>query len=160
MTEASSAVTNPMERELVLTRVFDAPRSLVFKAWTVSEHLAQWWGPRGFTNPVCEVDPRPGGKIRIVMRAHYGVDHPMIGVFQEVVEPERIVFTNIAVDGDGNTVLEGLTTVTFDEHDGKTTLTLKTRAVAVVAHAAEFLKGMDAGWTQSIDKLEEYLAAA
>ena len=77
----------PMQRELVLTRIFDAPRAIVFKAWTDPQQLARWWGPKGFTNPVCELDPRVGGTLRIVMRAPDGQEHPMTGVFREIVEP-------------------------------------------------------------------------
>jgi uncharacterized protein YndB with AHSA1/START domain len=145
-------------REFTLTRIFDAPRDLVFKAWTDPQHLAQWWGPKLFTNPVCELDLRPGGTLRIVMRAPNGSEFPMIGLFREIVVPERLVFTNIAVDAAGNHLIEGLTTVTFAEHNGKTRLTLHTRAAALTAQAVRMIGGMDVGWTQSIDKLEAYLA--
>ena len=148
------------ERELTITRIIDAPRELVFKAWTDPKHLAQWWGPKGFTNPVCEVDARPGGALRIVMRAPDGADYPMKGVFREIVEPERLVFTNIAVDAAGHHLLEGLTTVTFADHGGKTRLTVHTRAVALVAPAVRMVEGMDAGWTQSIDRLEAHVGRA
>ena len=148
------------ERELVITRVFDAPRRLVFRMWTDPKHVAQWWGPNGFTNPVCDMDPRPGGAIRIVMRAPDGAEHPMIGTFREVMEPERLVFTNIAVDENGNHLLEGRTTVTFAEHGGKTRLTLQTRAVGLVARAVGMIEGMEAGWTQSIDRLAAHVARA
>ena len=148
------------KRELVLTRIIDAPRELVFKAWTDPKHLAQWWGPHGFTNPVCELDVRTGGALRIVMRAPYGVDYPMKGVFREIVEPERLVFTNIVVDHAGNHLAEGLTTVTFAEHDGKTKLTVQTGMVVSVAEAAQMLEGMEAGWTQSLERLVQYLAQA
>ena len=124
------------------------------------KHLSQWWGPRGFTNPVCELDLRPDGALRIVMRAPNGTDYPMKGVFREIVAPERLVFTNIAVDQDGNHIIEGLTTVTFTELGGKTKLTLHTTAAALTAQAARMIEGMDAGWTQSIDKLEAYLPRA
>ena len=147
-------------RELTLTRVFDAPRALVFKMWTDPKHLSQWWGPRGFTNPVCELDLRPDGALRIVMRAPNGTDYPMKGVFREIVAPERLVFTNIAVDQDGNHIIEGLTTVTFTDLGSKTKLTLHTTAAALTAQAARMIEGMDAGWTQSIDKLEAYLPRA
>ena len=146
------------ERTVVITRVFDAPCELVFKAWTEAAHLAQWWGPKGFTNPVCEVDARPGGKLRIVMRAPDGAEHPMTGVFREVTAPTRLVFTSAAVDRDGKPLLEGLTTVTFAEQGGRTKLTVESRAVGLVAYAARMLEGMDAGWTQSIDRLGEQLA--
>jgi uncharacterized protein YndB with AHSA1/START domain len=154
--EKASASPDAQERELVITRVFDAPRPLMFKLWTEPKHVAQWWGPKGFTNPVCQIDARTGGGLRIVMRAPDGVEYPMIGVFREIVVPERLVFTNIAVDQAGKPILDGLTTVTFAEQGSKTKLTLETRAVAVVAYAAKFLEGMEAGWTQSIDRLEAY----
>ena len=154
------AEKKPMaERELTLTRIFAAPRALVFQAWTEPQRVARWWGPTGFTNPVCELDLRPGGTIRIVMRAPDGTDYPMTGVFREIVVPERLVFTNNAVDAAGKTLLEGLTTVTFAEHEGKTKLVLKTRAVAVAAAAARFLDGMEEGWTQSLERLGEFVAA-
>ena len=116
--------TKTAEREITITRVFDAPRALVFKAWTDAAQLAQWWGPKGFTNPVCEVDLRIGGAIRIDMRSPDGHVYPMRGEFREIVPPERLVFTNIAVDGSDKPIIEGLTTVTFAERGGKTTLTL------------------------------------
>jgi uncharacterized protein YndB with AHSA1/START domain len=147
-------------RELTITRVFAAPRSLVFEMWTDPKHMAQWWGPNGFTNPVCDIDARPGGALRIVMRAPDGAEYPMRGVFQEVVAPERLVFTNIAVDRDDKPLLDGLTTVTFVEQLGKTTLTVHTRAVGLVAGASRMLDGMEAGWTQSIDRLEAHVAQA
>ena len=91
----------------------------------------------------------------IVMRGPDRNDYPMKGVFREVLAPERLVFTNIAIDKEGNHLLEGETTVTFSEKGGKTTLILETRAVGLVPIAPQMLGGMEAGWTQSIDKLEE-----
>ena len=111
------------EGTVTLLRVFDAPRELVWKAWTDPKMMAQWFGPRGFTNPVCELDVRVGGSLLIVMRGPDGQDYPMKGEFREVVAPERLIFTNIATDHDGNHLLEGETTVTFTEKGGKTTLT-------------------------------------
>ena len=155
---ASDASTKPVEREVVITRIFDAPRSLVFKMWTDPKHLVQWWGPKSFTNSVCEVDAHVGGKWRIVMRAPNGEEYPGGGVYREIVEPERLAFTNNAIDKDGNTILEGLTTVTLVEVGRQTKLTLQTRAVAVVPYAAAYLAGMEAGWTQSLERLAEHLA--
>jgi len=146
------------ERQITITRVFDAPRALVFKAWTDAAILAQWWGPKGFTNPVCEIDARVGGAIRIHMRSPDGAVYPMKGEIREIVPPERLVFTNNALDGDGNRVTEGLTTVTFTDEGGKTKLTLHTRGAAVVEIAVKYLQGMEYGWTQSIDKLQALLA--
>src|SRR5439155_6676281 len=89
------------EATVTLTRVFEAPRALVWKAWTDPEVMAQWFGPRGFTNPVCQLDVRVGGSLHIVMRGPDGNDYPMKGVFREVLAPERLVFTNIAIDHEG-----------------------------------------------------------
>lgn len=145
------------EGTVTLLRMFDAPRALVWKAWTDPKMMAQWFGPRGFTIPVCELDVRVGGSLRIVMRGPNGQDYPMKGEFREVVAPERLVFTNIATDNDGNHLLEGETTVTFTEKGGKTTLTVTSHAVGLVPIAPQMLAGMEAGWTQSIDKLESLL---
>jgi uncharacterized protein YndB with AHSA1/START domain len=148
------------EGTVTLTRVFDAPRALVWKAWTDPVMMAQWFGPRGFASQVPELDVRVGGTLRIVMRGPDGNDYPMKGVFREVVVPERLVFSNIAIDRDGNHLLEGETTVILAETNGNTTLTLKTYAVGLVPFAPQMLAGMEAGWTQSIDKLEELVAQA
>ncbi|MFZ3360308.1 MAG: SRPBCC domain-containing protein [Xanthobacteraceae bacterium] len=148
------------EREVTITRVFDAPRTLVFKAWTDAKMLAQWWGPKGFTNPRCEIDARVGGAIRVDMRAPDGAIYPMDGEFREIVPPERLVFTNNALDEASNHIIEGLTTVTFTEVAGKTKMTLHTRGAAVAEIAVKYLQGMEMGWTMSIDKLEALLAHA
>jgi uncharacterized protein YndB with AHSA1/START domain len=149
-------------RELVLTRTFDAPRGLVFRAWTDPSQLARWWGPRGFTNPVCEIDPKSGGALRIDMKGPDGTVYPMKGVYREVVEPERIVFSSTAMeDEDGRPAFEILNTVTFDERDGRTTLTLRAVVVVLAAspEAAAAVAGMEEGWSQSLDRLAAELSA-
>jgi len=146
------------EASVTLIRVFNAPRALVWKAWTDPKMNAQWFGPRGFTNPVCELDARPGGKLRIVMRGPDGNDYPMKGEFREVVAPERLVFSNVATDNQGKHLLQGETRVTPTESDGKTTLTLESHAVGLVSIAPRMLAGMETGWAQSIDKLQELVA--
>jgi uncharacterized protein YndB with AHSA1/START domain len=148
------------ERELTITRVFDAPRATVFKAWTDAAQLAQWWSPKGFTNPVCEFEARVGGSIRIHMRAPDGTVYPMKGEVRDIMPPERLTFTNIAIDQAGRHLLEGFTTVTFAEKNGKTEMILLTRASAVADEAIAYLAGMETGWTMSIDKLEALLASA
>ncbi len=155
---ATGNVMTSEEQELVLTRVFDAPRELVFKVWTDPKHVAQWWGPHGFTNPVCELDLRPGGAIRIHMRGPDGTVYPMTGVYQEIVEPERIVFTSAALDEKGHPMFEVLTTVTFAELGGKTKQILRARVIKKTAQAAPYLAGMEAGWTQSLERLAAYVA--
>ena len=108
----------------------------MFKAWTDPKHVAPWWGPHGFTNPVCELDARPGGAIRIHMRGPDGTVYPMTGVYQEIVEPERLVFTSAALDKEGNPLFEVLNTVTFAEQGGKTTQTSRARTVKTPGHKA------------------------
>ena len=115
-------------------------------------------GPHRFTNPVCDLDVRPGGAIRIHMRGPDGTVYPMTGVYNEVVEPERLVFTSAALDVDGNPMFEVLTTVTFAEQSGKTKQILHARVIKMTAQAAPYLKGMEAGWAQSLERLAESLA--
>ncbi len=154
-------MAEPSRKELTITRIFDAPRELVFKAWTDPKLLQQWWGPNMFTNPVCELDPRPGGRINVVMRGPDGMDNPMGGVFREVVEPERLVFTSTAFEDEaGHAKMENLNTVTFTDLGGKTQMTLH----VVVLHADEdmvfALSGMEQGWNESLDHLASLLVKA
>src|SRR5262245_29689902 len=103
----NSSAAGPARQELTLTRVYDAPRTVVFKVWTDPKHLAEWWGPHSFTNPVCEIDLRPGGHLLIHMKGPDGVVYPMKGVFREVREPELLVFTSQAmIDEKGHAALE------------------------------------------------------
>jgi uncharacterized protein YndB with AHSA1/START domain len=159
MTAAADAKPSA-RRELTLTRVIDATPELVFQAWTDPQRMAQWWGPSGFTNPVCEMDVRPGGALRIVMRAPDGVDYPMSGVFREVSEPDRLVFTAAAEDHEGNALLEWVSTISLAEHGGKTKLTVQERAVALTEVGAQMLQGMEAGLTQTLDRLEAHVMQA
>lgn len=152
MTRQTEVRSRPA-REVTITRVFDAPREIVFEAWTDPTKLARWWGPKGFVNPVCTIDPRPGGALYIVMRAPDGAEHPMRGEIREIVPPERLVFSFVALDAAGEAILDGLTTVTFTAHKKKTVVILRSLAVAVVDQAASHLEGMELGWTQTIDKL-------
>src|ERR1700736_1406457 len=113
MTTKTNRSAEPLaNRELVITRTFGAPREIVFEMWIDAKHMAQWWGPHGFTNPVCELDVRPGGAIRINMRGPDAAVYPMTGTFREIVRPERLVFTAEALDQSGTAVLEVLNTVT------------------------------------------------
>jgi uncharacterized protein YndB with AHSA1/START domain len=141
-------------RSVVIERLVDAPVELVFRCWTDATHLARWWAPHGFTNPVCEVDARVGGAWHIVMRGPDGTEYPCGGVYREIVPAERLVFTNIATDAAGKAVLDGLTTVGFAPADGKTKLTVSTRAIALFDFAMAYLAGMEVGWTQSLERLD------
>lgn len=143
--------------ELTLTRVFDAPREVVFQAWVERDRLQRWWGPKGFTNPVCEIDPRKGGSILIHMRAPDGVTHPMTGTFLEVSAPERLVFDSAALDQNGNEMFRVRNTVTFEAQGNKTKLTLHAQATMTTPVAGRFLAGMEMGWSMSLDRLAEQL---
>jgi uncharacterized protein YndB with AHSA1/START domain len=154
MTAASSSATHP---ELVLTRIFDAPRELVFKVWTEPKHFAQWWGPKGFTNPVCELDVRPGGAILVHMTGEDGVAIPTRGVFYEIDAPSRLVFSTMAFeDAQGNPQIENMNTVIFEAYEGnKTKLTLRAQITKATPEMAESLGGMEQGWSESLDKLAD-----
>jgi uncharacterized protein YndB with AHSA1/START domain len=154
-------------RELTITRVFDAPRELVWKAWTDKRILQRWWGPRGVTNPTCEWDARPGGKINIVMLAgkelgsFAGQEWPMNGTFEEVTPKDRLVYVSGALEDKkgSETLVETRTTVTFDDIKGKTKLTIRIAVIRVSdSPKAQFaIQGMEQGWNQQIDKLGEEL---
>jgi uncharacterized protein YndB with AHSA1/START domain len=145
------------EQDLIITRIFDAPRELIWNAWTDPKQVAQWWGPKGFTNPVCELDVRPGGAILIHMRGPDGVVYPMTGVYQEVVELERLVFISAALDDQGKPLFEVLTTVTLTDQGKKTKQTMQARVIKRTAKAAPYIAGMEAGWTQSLERLAEFV---
>jgi len=132
-----------------MTRVFDAPKRLVFEAWSKAEYVSRWFTPTPLTTPSCEVDLRTGGVFRLVMKMPDGTEFPMDAQFTKVVPNERIVFT-AKVHGDLNIH----TTVTFAEHDGKTTLTVH----QVYSHESEATRGAKVGWKQTLDQLATHLA--
>jgi uncharacterized protein YndB with AHSA1/START domain len=140
-------------RVLIITRLFDAPRRLVFQAWTKPEYLVRWFGPKDFTLPFCEVDFRPGGAYRVCMRSPEGVDHWLWGVYREIVEPERIVFTWDREDENGQPRFNTVVTVTFAEQAGKTMLTLHQALFATVADRDEHM----GGWTECLERLTNYV---
>jgi uncharacterized protein YndB with AHSA1/START domain len=153
VTESSTApsATPPSERELVVTRVFDAPRERVFKAWTDPSHLVHWWGPRGFTNTFQEFDLRPGGTWRFIMHGPDGVDYPNVNIFAEIVAPERIVLQHVSEP-------KFQMTITFAEQASRTRLTMR----MLFESAAEYdmAKGpASEGNQQMFDRLEARLAA-
>jgi uncharacterized protein YndB with AHSA1/START domain len=148
--------------EMTIVRTFAAPRELVFDCLTKAEHLARWWGPREFDAPVCESDPRPGGKIRIDMRGPepYGTS-PIHGEYLEVERPSRLRFVLRAFQGeDGSWGIEHEDTLVFEDAPGGGTLMHMTTVVTQLSDAmVPAIKGMKEGWSQSFDKLEELLPA-
>ncbi len=165
MAERSNAPTTSTERELVIERVFDAPPELVWKAWTEPERMMRWWGPNGFTVPVCKIDFRVGGRVLFCMRSPEGQDYWNTGTYEEIVPLERIVYSDSFADEHGNVVpathygmstdfpLEMRVTVTFEEVAGKTKMTL--RHAGLPAGENRDMAGQ--GWNESFDKLAESL---
>jgi uncharacterized protein YndB with AHSA1/START domain len=139
--------------ELVITRVFDAPRDLVFKAWTEPERLKHWWGPEGFTLPFLEIETKPNGKWRACMRGPDGTNHWQHGVTLELVPPERLVFTSI---WENDPTHEMVVTIELVERGKKTEMTLRQRAFKTV----EERDGHDTGWSSSLNRLDAYLAGS
>jgi uncharacterized protein YndB with AHSA1/START domain len=147
--------TTPSDREIAMTRVFDAPRALVFEAWTTPEHVSQWMlGPEGWSMPVCEIDLRPGGRWRMVWRKEDGSEMDMGGEYREVAPPERVVNTE-AWGGDWP---ETVNTVVFTEDDdGRTTVTLTVLYPSMQARDAAAATGMREGANMSFGRLAERL---
>jgi uncharacterized protein YndB with AHSA1/START domain len=155
----------------VITRIFDAPRELVFKVWTESEHLMHWWGPKGFSISVSKFDIRPGGVFHYCMRSSEG--HEMWGkfVYHEIVAPEKLVFVNSFSDTEGNTVrapfsqtfpLEIQNILTFTEHEGQTTLSMRGGPINATKEELEFFYSMHGsmqqGFAGTFSQLDDYLA--
>ena len=148
-------ITTPTDREVVMTRVVDAPRTLVFEAWTNPRHLSRWMlGPDGWTMPVCEIDLRPGGEWHFVWRRANGTEISMRGEYREIVPPERVVST----ESWGGDWPETLNTLILSEEGGRTTMTHTILYPSKEARDAALETGMKDGASQSFDRLEEYLA--
>ena len=135
--------------ELIMSRTFDAPRRMVFEAWTKAEHVAKWFTPRPLTTSLCDVDFRPGGVFRVSMRMPDGTEHLFDGSFTEIDAPERLVF--IGALGDGNEIH---TTVTFADEGDKTKLTVH----QTYAFESSATRGAKQGWTATLDQLGEHAA--
>ena len=148
------AVSTPSDREIIMTRSFNAPRELVFEAMTRPEHVKNWFGLRGSTLPVCEIDLRPGGSWRYVIRESNGHEMGMHGVYREIERPERMVTTEIFDDWpDAETVV----TVTLVEQDGRTMLTTRVLYPSLEVRDAVIASGMAKGASITYDRLSEYL---
>jgi uncharacterized protein YndB with AHSA1/START domain len=157
MRENGGAASDTAQRELTITRVFDAPRKIVFAAWTDAKQAAQWWGPQGFTTISCEMDVRVGGAYRACMRSPEGTRHCRRGIYREVAPPERLVFTYAWEDEAGSLGDETILTVTFaDAGRGKTRLTLH-QAMFETEIARDAHHG---GWSSCMERFAAYLAAA
>ena len=154
MPATSNATEKASDRELVIDRVFNAPRDLVWKAWTEPDRIRQWLAPRGFTIGVAEGDVTPGGRWRQSMTAPDGRELWLGGVYREVSPPERLVFTHVWDDKDGNPGPETVVSITFVDRGNKTEMHFRQGEFASI----DARNGHDHGWGECMDKLEEYLA--
>ena len=152
----SYQTTTPSDREIVLTRLFDAPRALVFEAMTKPEHVRRWWGAldERYSMPVCEIDLRPGGSWRYVGRSPKG-EYTFYGVYREIAPPERLVFTEIFAPFPD---VESVVTSVFTEEGGKTRLTVSALYPTKDVRDSVLATGMAKGAGISYDRLEELLA--
>jgi len=139
--------------EILITRMFDAPRQRVFEAWTETAHLARWFGPRDYTAPVIEADMRRGGQWRICIRSPEGTEYWMHGIYREIAPPERLVFTHIWEEGHGAAGHETLITLTFEDLGGKTRMTFHKAVLVSVAER----HAQHAGWSECFDRLSDYV---
>ena len=150
----ATTYTTPSDLEIVVTRAVDAPRRLVFAAHTNPAHVPHWMlGPNGWTMPVCEIDLRVGGAWRFVWRQSDGTEMEMRGVYQEIVPPERVVWT----ESWGADWPETVNTLVLSEQDGKTTITQRILYPSQAARDAALQSGMQEGLSQGYDRLAEYL---
>ncbi|NJD22337.1 MAG: SRPBCC domain-containing protein [Melioribacter sp.] len=161
-----SNTTKFTDKELIITRIFNAPRKLVWKAWTEPEHLMRWWGPKNFTCPVCKIDFRIGGKYHSCMKSAEGQEYWSTGTYKEIIPLERIVCTDSFADEKGNAVpasyygmpgddwpMELTVTITFEDLGNKTKMTLT--HVGIPAGQMKEMTG--ASWNESFDKLADSL---
>ena len=162
MTDQPATQVQTGERDLVMSRVFDAPLDIVFRAFSTSEALAQWWGPRGWTLPVSNLDFRPGGTWHYCMRGPGGEESWGLSTYDQIVERERIVYTDSFSDAQGG-IVEGMPqmqiTIEFADEDGKTRVTSRTEFASSEALKQVLDMGVVEGATQTWDRLEEYLAS-
>jgi len=152
-TAASHLKADPADRTLTITRVFDAPRELVFRAWTDKQHAMMWWGPKHHPATQVDMDVKPGGRWRHCLKSvETGKDLWHGGSFREVVPPERLVFT-FAWEESGERGLETLVTVTFEDLDGKTRMTMHQTPFQSLGER----DGHGEGWSSAFDRLDEHL---
>ena len=157
MTKGNGSVSKLDNGNVTIMREIDASRGLVFEAWVNSKHLAEWWGPEGFSNPRCELDVRPGGAIRIDMQSPDGRVYPMGGFYEEIEKPEKLIFSSSALDGLGHPLFDVLNTVSFENRGGKTGLTVRAEVLRTTDEGSAYLEGMEAGWKQTLNRLNAYV---
>lgn len=146
------------DREIVIRREFDAPRELLFDAWTDPDQIGKWWGPNGFSTTTHEMDVRPGGRWRFMMHGPDGTDYPNEIVYTEVEKPERLAYDHGSGEEDDPDQFH--VTVTFEEQDSRTTLTMRMRFATAEQRDKTVEFGAVEGANQTLDRLEEHLARA
>jgi uncharacterized protein YndB with AHSA1/START domain len=152
MAAGNEIAAGSADREITATRVFDAPRDLVFQMWTDPKHVAQWWGPNGFTTTIHEMDVRPGGVWRFVMHGPDGVDYSNKSVYVEVVKPERLVYDHVSGP-------KFRATVIFEDRGGKTSVTVRMLFESVAERERTIEKfGAVEGLNQTLGRLKDHLA--
>jgi uncharacterized protein YndB with AHSA1/START domain len=154
------SITSSSEGEaqiVAVSRLVRGPREVVWRMWTHPKHLAAWWGPRGYTSPECEIDPRPGGRIRILMRSDQGEEFLTSGTVEFVRPPESLGFTISLLGTDGDPNLTNHTTVELEEYGAQTKVTVRVQAQLLRNDARDSLTGMQSGWLESLDRLSEAL---
>jgi uncharacterized protein YndB with AHSA1/START domain len=155
-TRSDNLAEQSTDREIVITRLFDAPRELVFDAWTDAQHVSQWWGPKGFTTTIHEMNVRPGGVWRFVMHGPDGTDYDNKIVYLEIVRPERLMFAHGA--DKENDPDQFQVTVTFAEQGGKTTLTMRSVFSSTAQRDKTIAFGAVEGGHQTLERLAAHLA--
>ena len=155
MAASTELLSDRTAHELVITRLFDAPRALVFKCWTDPAHLSMWWGPQGFALEACQLDLRVGGAWRMGMRSPEGTHHVKSGIYKEVTPPERLVFTFAWEDEAGRPKHPMLLEVTFADEGGRTRVTL-CHTNLESENARDLHRS---GWISTMDRFAAYLAA-
>jgi uncharacterized protein YndB with AHSA1/START domain len=156
--ESFMTVTTPSEREIVMTRFFEAPRDLVFETFTQPEHVKQWWGPRGWSLPECEMDLRVGGSFRYLMRGPAGEEHRIWGTYFEIVPPERLVFDDGFEAAGMNDFDARLTLIFEEEKPDRTKITMTSLYKSRAVRDRVLGMGLGQGWGESFDRLDEVLA--
>lgn len=154
-------VAHPSDQEIVISRVFDAPRELVFKAWTDPRHIMAWWGPQGFENTECSLDLRVGGSFHLQMTGPDGKEYPCRGTYSEISAPERIAYIGTAEQNHpcgAGLPPQALVTVDFIAEGNGTRLTINTRLPSPDAKKAAAQGGYVTGWTESLDRLAHFAA--
>ncbi len=161
MSALSKMQVDVNDREIVFTRMFDAPRQLVWDAWTKKEHLLQWWGPHGYTNKNCSLELKLKGNFLITMVGEDGGEYPCHFIFEEIVPIEKLVMTDKVIDGEfwgpGGPPPSSKMTLTLEDHGNKTKMTIVSKFETNEGRDKILAMGSNEGWAQMFEKLDELL---